>query len=59
MRPVWLPSVLVSDPAALAAKAKMLGGSVVLEPRPDIRKGSVAVVADPSGAIVALQKFPF
>jgi predicted enzyme related to lactoylglutathione lyase len=59
MRPVWLPYILVADPAALAARAKSLGGTVLLEPRPDIRNGSLAVVADPSGAIVALQKYPF
>lgn len=59
MRPAWLPSILVADPAALAARAATLGGSVLLEPHADVRNGSVAVVADPSGAIVALQKFPF
>ncbi len=59
IRPVWLPSVLVSDPAALAARATSLGGTVLLAPNPDIRNGSLAVVADPSGAIVALQKYPF
>jgi predicted enzyme related to lactoylglutathione lyase len=59
IRPVWLPSILVSDPAALAARATSLGGRVLLEPNPDVRKGSLAVVADPSGAIVALQKYPF
>jgi predicted enzyme related to lactoylglutathione lyase len=59
IRPVWLPSILVSDPAVLAARATSLGGRVLLAPHPDVRKGSLAVVADPSGAIVALQKYPF
>jgi hypothetical protein len=59
MRPVWLPYILVSDPVALAARAKSLGGTVLLEPRPEIRNGSLAVVTDPSGAVVALQKYPF
>ncbi|MDH4354220.1 MAG: VOC family protein [Actinomycetota bacterium] len=59
MRPVWLPSILVADPAALATRATALGGTVLLAPHPDVRKGSLAVVADPSGAIVALQKYPF
>jgi predicted enzyme related to lactoylglutathione lyase len=35
-----------------------LGGKVVLAPRPDIRNGTLAVVADPSGAVLALQKWP-
>ena len=57
--PNWLPYVLVTDPAALAARVAGLGGRVLLAPRPDLRKGSLAVVADPTGAVVALQKFPF
>jgi hypothetical protein len=36
-----------------------LGGRVLLEPSAQHRKGSLAIVADPSGAVVALQKFPF
>lgn len=58
-RSAWLSYVLVDDPAALAGRVASLGGTVVLAPRPDIRKGSLAVVADPSGAAVALQKYPF
>ncbi len=53
----WIPYVRVADPAALAAKAADLGGSVVLEPRPDVRDGTLALVLDPSGAPVALQKW--
>jgi predicted enzyme related to lactoylglutathione lyase len=59
VRPVWLPYVLVDDPAALAARVASLGGRVILAPRPEIRRGSLAVVADPSGAALALQKYPF
>ena len=55
----WLPYVLVSDPAGLAARVPGLGGRVLLEPSPQHRKGSLTVVADPAGAVVALQKFPF
>ncbi len=57
--PNWLPYVLVTDPAALAARVAGLGGRVLLEPRPEFRKGSLAVVADPTGAVVALQKYPY
>jgi uncharacterized protein len=57
--PNWLPYVLVADPAALAARVEGLGGRVLLSPQPEHRKGSLAVVADPTGAVVALQKFPF
>ena len=59
MRSTWLCYVLVDDPAALAAKARSLGGSVLLEPRAEVRNASLAVVMDPSGAILALQKYPF
>ena len=55
----WLPYVLVADAAAAAEKAKSLGGRVVLAPRADIRDGSLAIVIDPTGAALALQKFPF
>ncbi len=55
----WLPYVLVADAGAAAEKARSLGGRVVLAPRADIRDGSLAIVVDPTGAALALQKFPF
>ena len=59
VRANWLPYVLVTDPAALAARVAGLGGRVLLAPRPEFRNGSLAVVADPTGAVVALQKYPY
>ena len=58
VEPNWLPYVRVEDPAALAARAVSLGGRVVIEPRADIRKGTLAVITDPTGAALALQKWP-
>ena len=55
----WLPYVRVADPAAMAARAVELGGSVALAPRADVRNGSLAIVLDPAGAPLALQRFPF
>lgn len=55
----WLPYVKVADAGAAAEKAKSLGGRVVLAPRADLRDGSLAIVVDPTGAALALQKFPF
>jgi predicted enzyme related to lactoylglutathione lyase len=55
----WLPYVRVADPAAMAMRAVELGGSIALSPRPDVRNGSLAIVLDPTGAPLALQKFPF
>jgi uncharacterized protein len=55
----WLPYVRVADPAAMAARAVELGGRIALQPRPEVRNGSLAIVVDPAGAAVALQRFPF
>ena len=57
-RPIWLASVRVADPAASAARAAQLGGRVLLSPRADLRNGTLALIADPSGAVLALQKWP-
>jgi predicted enzyme related to lactoylglutathione lyase len=58
MLPIWLPSVMVADPAASADRAKQLGGRVLLAPRADLRGGSVALITDPGGALLALQRWP-
>jgi predicted enzyme related to lactoylglutathione lyase len=57
-RPIWLPYVRVTDPAASATLAAKLGGRVLLAPRKDLRNGTLALIADPSGAVLALQKWP-
>jgi hypothetical protein len=57
-RPIWLPFVRVADPGASAAAAGRLGGRILLAPRSDVRNGQMALVADPSGAMLALQKWP-
>jgi predicted enzyme related to lactoylglutathione lyase len=58
VEPNWLPYVRVEDPAALAVRAQSLGGRVVLEPRADVRNGTLAIVTDPTGGALALQKWP-
>ncbi len=58
VRSNWLPYVLVPDAKAFADKAASLGGKVLLEAQPNIRGGSLAIVADPTGAAIALQKWP-
>jgi predicted enzyme related to lactoylglutathione lyase len=57
--PNWLPYVRVADASAAAAKARSLGGEIILEPQPDVRNASTAIVTDPTGAAIALQKYPF
>jgi len=59
VRPNWLPYVLVNDPAAVAARVTGLGGQILLPAAPERRNGSLVVIADPGGAPLALQKFPF
>jgi predicted enzyme related to lactoylglutathione lyase len=56
-KPVWLTYFGVEDPAAAAVRAKALGGRIVVEASPEIREGSMAVVADPSGAVLVLQRW--
>ena len=54
VRPTWLPFVRVRNVADSAAKAKDLGGKVLIEPRPQVLEGKVAVIADPTGAAIGL-----
>ena len=56
--PHWLPYIRVADPAAMAEKAVSLGGKVAFAPKPEVRGGSVTLIVDPTGAAVALQKWP-
>lgn len=59
VHPNWLPYVRVENPTTLIREVRTLGGTVVLEPRLDVRNGSTAIILDPLGAAVALQKYPF
>ena len=55
-KPQWLTYFGVEDPAAAARRAAELGGEVLLEPTPEVREGTLALVTDPTGAVLALQK---
>jgi predicted enzyme related to lactoylglutathione lyase len=59
VEPNWLPYVLVSDPAGLAARVPGLGGRILVPAAPELRNGSLVVIADPGGAPIALQKYPY
>ncbi len=56
--PVWLTYFGVDDPAAASARAESLGGKILLPVSSQVHEGTMAVVADPSGAILVLQKVP-
>lgn len=58
VRSNWLPYVRVADAAAAAKKAEALGGRILVAPKPEVRNGTLAIVTDPSGAALALQKWP-
>lgn len=57
IQPTWVPTVRVADVGAAVRKARELGGTVVLEPRADIRNGTAAIVADPHGAPVTIMQW--
>lgn len=57
-QPAWLTYFGVDDPVEASARVESLGGKVLLPPSPTLREGTMAVVTDPSGAILILQKFP-
>ncbi len=52
--PNWLLFVRVKSVSDSVAKAVDLGGKVLLAPKPDLLQGTVAVVADPTGAAIGL-----
>jgi uncharacterized protein len=54
VRPTWLPFVRVKSVTESVAAARQLGGSVLVEPKPEQLEGKVAVVADPTGAAIGL-----
>ncbi len=54
LQPTWLPFVRVKSVGESLALAKRLGGKALLEPRPELFAGRVAVVADPTGAGIGL-----
>ena len=39
-------------------RAEQLGAEVLLYPSPELREGTVGLVVDPTGAVLALQKWP-
>lgn len=55
IKPNWLPYIAVKDVMLTVSKAEELGGNVLLSPDKSIRKGRVAIIADPSGAVFAVQ----
>jgi predicted enzyme related to lactoylglutathione lyase len=54
---IWLTHFAVTDAAAATDKAAALGATVLLAPTAELRDGRMALIADPTGAILALTQF--
>jgi predicted enzyme related to lactoylglutathione lyase len=54
VQPTWLPFVRVKNVEESLARAKQLGGKVLIEPKPELFEGKVAVIADPTGAALGV-----
>ena len=53
----WVPVVRVVDTDEIAERAKQLGGKVLVEPRPTQDGGSVALLSDPTNALLIIQRW--
>jgi predicted enzyme related to lactoylglutathione lyase len=53
---MWLPYVLVDDVKAATGKVKSLGGTVVKEMTEVMGMGWLAIIVDPTGAMLGLWK---
>jgi uncharacterized protein len=54
VQPTWLLFVRVKNLGESLAQTKQLGGKVLLEPKPELFDGKVAVIADPAGAAIGI-----
>jgi predicted enzyme related to lactoylglutathione lyase len=54
VQPTWLPFVRVNSVAESVARARQLGGKVLVDPSPELLDGKVAVIADPTGAAIGI-----
>lgn len=52
--PAWLPYVLVADVKKALAKAKKLGGKVMLDYQPIGELGAIGIFTDPQGAALGV-----
>ena len=54
VQPHWVAFVRVADVSKAAEAAKTFGGRVVVEPHQDRHGGTVALLADPAGAVIGV-----
>jgi predicted enzyme related to lactoylglutathione lyase len=58
VKPNWLSYIMVDDIQIAVTEAEKLGARIIVAPAPQLRNGTVAILADPSGAVFGLQKWP-
>jgi len=59
VEPHWLPYITVTDPAKVASRAEELGGKILLSVERVAGVQQAVVMADPSGAVFAIQQWPY
>ena len=52
--PLWLTHFSVRDAGSSAQQAARLGGNVLIDANDDLRDGEVALIVDPTGAVLAV-----
>lgn len=57
VKPHWMPYIAVKDPSKIVKKVEQLGGTVYLGTE-GIIGNNAAILADPSGAVFTVQKWP-
>ena len=57
-RPVWINYIWVDDPGRITGRVEALGGRIIVPVQPRDIGGTVALVAGPSGAGIAVQTWP-
>ena len=55
---LWVPVVRVADPGATAQRVEALGGVVWVTPDEAPVKGNTALIGDPTGALLLIQRWP-
>lgn len=58
MHAQWIPAVRIDDLDKLVKKIDGLGGRVLIEPDHSLAKGNIALIQDPSGAILMVAPKP-
>lgn len=57
VKPHWMPYIAVKDPSEIVKKVEELGGTVYLGTE-GVSGNNAAIIADPSGAVFTVQKWP-